>query len=300
MGRKAFKLEEQIRLLKSRGLIINNVEKSKEVLLDVGYYRLGFYWFPFEKTYPKLENRSHEFKENSSFDDAVKLYYFDFNLRNILHKVLSRIEIAVRTYMTYSVSNVYDCHPTWFADPAIVSKGYVKTFPIKVYNDTFKRIPEIARHHRKYLNDVYAPAWKTIENMTMGAMLALYKAILDKKLKIDISKHFGINFPEVFENYMELLRNLRNTCAHGRVLDDFRPEHSIRKGPALMSGVGRNQNLNGAIHIVLYLIKQISVNRYNEYKAEIEDLIEKYGAFPAVRGILEEVSGLRLSQLFAR
>lgn len=295
MGRKAIQLDEQIRLLQSRGLIIKDIEKAKEVLLDVGYYRLGFYWFPFEQTYPHLENRSHDFQQNAQFDDAVKLYYFDFNLRNILHKALSRIEIAVRTYMTYIVSNAYDNKPTWFADPAIVARRYVQTFPTKVYNDAFRRIPEIARHHRKYLNDVYAPAWKTIENMTMGAMLALYKALHEESLKIDISKHFGVNFPVVFENYMELLRNLRNTCAHGRVLFDFGPEHSIRRGPAMMRGIGQNQNLNGAIHVVLYLVKQISVNRYNEYKAEIEALIKKYSKSPAVRHILESISGLSIS-----
>lgn len=292
MGRKAIRLDEQIALLQSRGLIINDIEKAKEVLLDVGSYRLGFYWFPFEQTYPNLDNRTHDFRQNADFDDAVKLYYFDFNLRNILHKALSRIEIAVRTYMTYIVSNAYDEKPTWFADPAIVSRGYVQTFPTKVYNDTFKRIPEIARHHRKYLNDVYAPAWKTIENMTMGAMLALYRALHDEDLKIDISKHFGVNFPVVFENYMELLRNLRNTCAHGRVLYDFGPEQSIRRGPAMMRGIGHNQNLNGAIHVVLYLVKQISVNRYNEYKAEIDALIKKYSQSAAVRQVLENVSGL--------
>ncbi len=292
MGRKAIRLDEQIALLQNRGLIINDIEKAKEVLLDVGYYRLGFYWFPFEQTYPNLDNRTHDFRQNADFDDAVKLYYFDFNLRNILHKALSRIEIAVRTYMTYIVSNAYDEKPTWFADPAIVSRGYVQTFPTKVYNDTFKRIPEIARHHRKYLNDVYAPAWKTIENMTMGAMLALYRALHDEDLKIDISKHFGVNFPVVFENYMELLRNLRNTCAHGRVLYDFGPEQSIRRGPAMMRGIGHNQNLNGAIHVVLYLVKQISVNRYNEYKAEIDALIKKYSQSAAVRQVLENVSGL--------
>lgn len=292
MGRKAIRLDEQIALLQSRGLIINDIKKAKEVLLDVGYYRLGFYWFPFEQTYPNLDNRTHDFRQNADFDDAVKLYYFDFNLRNILHKALSRIEIAVRTYMTYIVSNAYDEKPTWFADPAIVSRGYVQTFPTKVYNDTFKRIPEIARHHRKYLNDVYAPAWKTIENMTMGAMLALYRALHDEDLKIDISKHFGVNFPVVFENYMELLRNLRNTCAHGRVLYDFGPEQSIRRGPAMMRGIGHNQNLNGAIHVVLYLVKQISVNRYNEYKAEIDALIKKYSQSAAVRQVLENVSGL--------
>ena len=36
MGRKAIILDEQIKLLSERGMIISNVEKAKEVLYDVG------------------------------------------------------------------------------------------------------------------------------------------------------------------------------------------------------------------------------------------------------------------------
>ena len=46
MGNIAKNVDEQIDLLQSRGMIINDIEKAKEVLLDVGYYRLGFYCFP--------------------------------------------------------------------------------------------------------------------------------------------------------------------------------------------------------------------------------------------------------------
>lgn len=42
MGQKAISIDAQIQLLRSRGMIINNEEKAKEVLFDVGYFRLGF------------------------------------------------------------------------------------------------------------------------------------------------------------------------------------------------------------------------------------------------------------------
>ncbi len=128
MGRKAITLDEQIALLRCRNMIIEDETKAKEVLYDVGYFRLGFYWFPFEITYPKKNFRNHEFQVGSSFDDAVKLYYFDFNLRNILLKSLSRIEIAFRTKLTYILSNEYKNKPTWFADPSVVSRQQVAGF----------------------------------------------------------------------------------------------------------------------------------------------------------------------------
>ena len=42
MGQKAISIDKQIQLLRSRGMVINNEDKAKEVLFDVGYFRLGF------------------------------------------------------------------------------------------------------------------------------------------------------------------------------------------------------------------------------------------------------------------
>ena len=44
--KRATTIPEQIKLLRNRGVQINNEAKAKENLLDIGYYRLGFYFFP--------------------------------------------------------------------------------------------------------------------------------------------------------------------------------------------------------------------------------------------------------------
>lgn len=263
MGNIAKTVDEQISLLQSRGMIIDNIEKAKEVLLDVGYYRLGFYWFPFEKSFPQKHHRVHKFKEKTDFDDAVKLYYFDFNLRNILLKPLSRIEIAFRTKVIYYVSNYYRESPTWFVDPTIVSKFQANTFERKVYKQILETTPVIALHHKHHINDKFAPAWKTLEFMTFGEVLHLFNSIKDENIKLQVANGFGVKKLVTFVNYLNLVKDLRNTCAHGNVLYDFTPEKSIRKGPAMMKGIGNNQNLNGALRVVLFFMKEISENRYN-------------------------------------
>ena len=53
MAGTATTIEEQIVLLKNRGMEIEDEKKAAECLLDIGYFRLGFYWFPFEKSYPR-------------------------------------------------------------------------------------------------------------------------------------------------------------------------------------------------------------------------------------------------------
>ena len=90
-------IDNQIELLCSRGMTFGSKEKARENLFDIGYYRLGFYWFPFEETYPRVEKRNHKFKEGTLFENVIQLYYFDFDVRNIFLKYISRIEINFRT-----------------------------------------------------------------------------------------------------------------------------------------------------------------------------------------------------------
>lgn len=49
MGRKAVTLDEQVSLLRSRNMTISDELKAKEILFDVGYFRMGFYWFPLNR-----------------------------------------------------------------------------------------------------------------------------------------------------------------------------------------------------------------------------------------------------------
>ena len=46
--KKAYTIDQQIARLKSNGMTFDDEEKAKEILLDVGCYRLGFYSFPYE------------------------------------------------------------------------------------------------------------------------------------------------------------------------------------------------------------------------------------------------------------
>lgn len=292
MGRKAITLDEQIALLRSRNMTISDELKAKEILFDIGYFRMGFYWFPFEKTYPNKHHRTHLFKDGTNFNDAVELYYFDFNLRNILLKPLSRIEIAFRTKVAYIISNYYKDSPTWFVDITVVSKQQACSFENRVYQPILDKVQIISMHHRHHINDRFAPAWKTLEFMTLGEMVHLFKSIKNEDLKLQIANYFGIKKLVTFENYLELVKELRNTCAHGNVLYDFTTERSIRKGPAMKKGIGENQNLNGALRIILFMMKQISENRYNDLIKDIDMLILEYSKYPVIEDILSSISGL--------
>lgn len=291
MIKKATTLDEQVALLRSRGVEIICEDKAKECLLDIGYFRLCSYLFPFEKSYPKYKNRTHEVVAGTKLSDAVALYYFDFDLRNILNRYISRIEVALRTYITYTLSNKYKNSPTWFVDPAVMTSSFIKEFQ-SVY-DTIKKKPIIKRHHKKYINDKYAPAWKTIEFMTFGNIENLYANLKSHDDKLDICRHFGVNQTSIFENYIKTIRTLRNTCAHGGVLFDMRLPMSIKNGPAGIIARVNGNNLCGALKVVEFLIGTISRNRLNDMKNNISDaLTTLYSRNPSLKQTLKKTAGI--------
>lgn len=273
MTKKATTLDEQIDLLEQRGLTISDRGKAKEILLDIGYYRLGFYLFPFEKTYPSLCQRTHEYAEGASIEDAVRLYYFDFDLRLLLMRYLNRIEIAFRTAMIYHLSNKYSHTNIWYVDANVVNRHYARLFEEKVYTQELKRNFIISRHHRMNPNDRFAPAWKTLEFMTLGAVMKLYEELRNQPDKVLISQKFGVRQVVTFENYMHTVRSVRNACAHGLLLYDFRLDRAIRRGPAGVAPEERS-NVIGALRVVRFIMNQISIHRAEDMSQQIRSLYE--------------------------
>lgn len=274
MTKPATTIDEQLSLLKSRGLTVMDEDKAREILADIGYYRLGFYLFPFEKTYPTLRNRTHEYIEGATFEDAVNLYYFDFDLRLMLMRYLNRIEIAFRTSLIYNISIKYNSNPIWFVCPAVVNRAYATEFDNKVYTSDFKRNTIIHRHHQNNPNDRFAPAWKTLEFMTFGAVLKLYEQLKEPEDKIFMAHKFGIRQVVTFENYMHTIRQVRNVCAHGLLLYDMRLTRRINRGPARQTPQ-ESGNIIGALRVVKYIMSQVSSNRATELSASIKSLYER-------------------------
>lgn len=128
MGKIATSISQQIAKLEERGMILDlSHDKIKDVLLDIGYYRLGFYWQSFGKE--SLDSdRNHNFKENTKFSTILDLYYMYVDLRHLLIKSINRIEINFRTKLIYYCSNKYKETPTWFVHPKVVSKTFINQF----------------------------------------------------------------------------------------------------------------------------------------------------------------------------
>ena len=71
-------IEEQIRLLRSRGMQFSSEEYAKECLSHISYFRLKYYW-----TDMIDEETEHNFLKGASFDDVIARYNFDRYASNL-------------------------------------------------------------------------------------------------------------------------------------------------------------------------------------------------------------------------
>lgn len=184
-------------------------------------------------------------------------------------------------------------NPAWFVSPQVVGRNYISSFDSEVYTLKFRRNKYISRHHRIHINDRYAPAWKTLEFMTLGSNIALYKSLINLDLKKRIAGAYGVNYTSVFENYMDVVRCVRNTCAHGGVLYDIALHPLIRRGPAGVQGYEYGK-LYGAIKVIKYLLGRVSQNRAVDFENEIILLLNKYISTSALKEIFTRISGFPL------
>ncbi len=280
MGKKTEKfattIEEQIELLQSRGMTFDNAEKVKEHLLDIGYYRLGFYWFPFEVTFPRIDKRDHNFKEGTLFENVIQLYYFDFDIRNIFLRYISRIEINFRTKLIYITSNHFRDNPFWYVDSNCVKRDFLESDDYKRAVDDLDREMVITRdktkHHRNH-----APAWKAIEFMSLGIVIQLFNNLKDKDgiIRSRISKYFGIGSPNQLSDYMDAIRRLRNSCAHGKVIFDYKVPGALTNAAPVKLKPAQITNLSGTYEVFKYLLGQVSKNRLEEMRGKLKEAYDR-------------------------
>ncbi len=156
----------------------------------------------------------------------------------------------------------------------------------------------IKEHHRKHINDRYAPAWKTIEFMTFGAVIKLYEAIKDDGIKEKIAQRYQIENVAVFRNYMQTICSIRNICAHGAVLFDLSLPRSVKRGPSGKMSSQTRHSLNGVLAVILYMMEQISRNRADELRKALSELFTTAMNVPAIAVVLRD--RVRLVDTFLR
>lgn len=202
---KPFKTyKEQIELLKSRGLIINNDSAAEDILRKMNYYRLSAYSLTLRK--------DDKFYPGVSIEDIVALYDFDALLRSIIFEYSSKVETSLRAYIAYYHAQKYG--PLGYLNNQNFENELNHSkFLTELFNNIQRSSDVFVIHHRENKDAIY-PIWVAIEETTFGALSKMYKNMLVADRNSIAKTYYGLS-REYVENFTQCASVARNISAHG-------------------------------------------------------------------------------------
>lgn len=270
--KKAKTFEEQVDILQERKLIIVDREEIKRVLSRVNYYRLSGYFRYF------YEGGKEEFKEDTKFEDIYRLYKFDEGLRRLIMNLTEAVEISFRTHVAYYIAHNFgeEGHMDVSKfDPK--SEEYHNRF-IEKLNDKINAYEdkEFIRHHKeKYEGKL--PIWVVVEIFSFNDLSRLYGNMKNSDRKAIIKNNYSdskiVRSAYDVRNWIRVLSDVRNMCAHYERLFNRRFTNSI-KLPPMYDGKVFNNSIFAALIILKLLVDDVEI--WDEFMVNLNALFNKY------------------------
>ena len=271
---KIFKnLDEQIEILKSRNLIINDEEKVKDILLRENYFFINGYRHMFLDS-----EKGKNFLDGTTFEELYATFIFDRNIRNIMFKHLLIIENNIKSIISYQLSKKYGFKEKDYLDPKNFTQDSLKVRQVHdILNKMKRQVRLNGRQHSATLhylsNYGYIPMWILVKVLSFGIIAELYNI-----LKIDdqeaIANIYGLS-TEDLSTYLYLLANFRNLCAHEDILYDHRTQKEIpnnkyhRMLNISMTEDHYDYGKNDLFAVVIILKQLLTEKEFNEFIREI-------------------------------
>lgn len=221
--------QQQLELLKSRGLVVTDDAAALSYLGRIGYYRLSAYWYSFRKsallqdpvTKKITVQRLDDFHPGCTFQQALELYVFDKRLRLLVLDAIERIEVAVRVDIAYLLGQ-HD--PFAHTNGALLHGNFAKKVnPITgrtrhqewldKYNQVLARSKEDFVRHYKQKYGLPLPIWVSVEIWEFGMLSTFFQGMTVAD-KTAIAAKYGIPDWQVMETWLRALNFVRNVAAH--------------------------------------------------------------------------------------
>ena len=224
---KTFKtIDEQIEILKSRNIIINDYDKAYKILSKNNYYYLinGY-----KDLFIDRPSKEEKYIRNTKLEEIYALYEFDKDLKINFLKYLLLIENEIDSYIAYEFSKVYG-HKNYLIPNNFTNLNFKNNLIDKFINDVnleikyqYKNSNEMIVH---YINKYkYVPLWVLVRVLSFGKISRFY-SLMKPKEQNTISKKYNLRINE-FKIILHNLTLVRNICAHDEKLYDIKMKSRI-------------------------------------------------------------------------
>jgi len=223
---KTFKtIDEQIEILKSKGLKIEDVNYAKDVLLRENYFFISGYRHLFLKS-----QKDRMFLPGTDFTELYAMFNFDRQIRNIFFKNILIVENNAKSIFSYQLSRKYGIKEKNYLNPSNFDRSNDKARQV---NDLLKKIKRQIRVNggqhsatMHYMSNYgYVPFWVVVKVLSFGLISELY-TILKREDQKDIAAVYGISVESLLV-YLPILANFRNLCAHEDIMYDHKTQRYI-------------------------------------------------------------------------
>lgn len=218
-------LDEQVEILKNKGLIIEDEELAKEILLRENYFFINGYRILLMNSY-----KDRTFVVGATFRELYSIFIFDRSFRNILFKNLLIIENQLKSVISYQLSRKYGYRDKDYLNPKSFTNDKSMSRRVKDVIEKMKRQIRVnGAHHMAtmhYMNNYgYIPLWVLVKVLSFGIVCELF-FILKNEDKVVIADIFGCSV-DYLESFLPILANYRNLCAHEDIVYEHRTEKAI-------------------------------------------------------------------------
>ncbi len=289
--------QNQVALLKERGLAYDSHDKLMHALKHIGYYRFSGYSYPLRK--PVLDDRGRivsrldEFQPGATMQHALDLYEFDQRLRLLLQDALEVIEVAFCAQVGYVLGRR---SPDAHLNKEHLDSEFCET---KNHHDQPRHHAWVRRYGKlknraqsedyvKHHSDAYEdkmPIWVATEFLDFGSIVSLFE-MMTKEDQIEIAHVFGLKNDQIgiMHSWMLSLNDLRNRCAHNNRVWNRVPRLPGKPGRPMTAKEFHHFNalteaqrskLYGLVAIIAYLIR--SLDPQSSWPSRAKDLFCTFG-----------------------
>lgn len=284
--------DEQLAILKSRGLAIEDEAAARRVLSRDNYYALiDGYKEPFlERDETKNPYGEELYETGTTFNHILALYQFDRKLRLLVLGELLKFERSIKSKLAYRFSERFP-EVDSFLDSANYSPDEIHFHERDRITATLNnlieshrkrhrvRYPELREFYEKHKN---LPLWVLVNFLSLGQITNFY-TVIDQDLRTRIAQDFaddagehgpGLSAAELDE-ILSIAFPFRNKAAHEEVLYSFRlrsPLELTRLEVQLHQEKG--QITRGTTASLIKVLKAVSpADEYEVFTRELLELI---------------------------
>lgn len=266
--------QELVQILKDRNLVIADEGKAVDFLSKVHYYRLSAYFLPFQST------KDH-FGTNSTFEDIVRLYEFDMELRKFVFFYIERVEVALRAKIVQVHTQRYGAlgYAEDIKSPDITNMKNISIYGEISYSiqKEVKRAQEsFAQHFKDNYQMKDLPLWACVELLSFGNLSKLFSIFPSQERQI-ILQDFGLNLAlKPFQNWLRGLTTISNICAHHARLwnREIGTGFMIPKKISFLCSDVNNKKIFFALSVLAEILKNPQI------KVDFKTLLAKYPTIP--------------------